>query len=322
MDNHPADTPLPATEPTSTPDAETSTPPSERPSGREGSVALALAALYLIFWQVALHLPFSGIVPVTVTTLLSLLLTLLFTVRTARGLRSSGALLANLCLSGALILPSVVIPVLVARFPEWPLWRTLAPSYRAYKQAVYFAVPGLGGLLLIWLAASVGVLISRLVREIKILLPMAIVLACVDMSVVFGGGLVTQANSGKNPVAKTAMSALTVKLPPAHLHRGAAPMNLSVGFADYLFIALFFACFARFGVPARRTFLWLCVTLAAYMTVVAFSQIDLPALVPIAVVVIGANLRQFRYERSEAFALLYAGLIVAAVMAVLFFTRR
>jgi hypothetical protein len=51
------------------------------------------------------------------------------------------------------------------------------------------------------------------------------------------------------------------------------------------------------------------------MLAVALTGISLPALVPIAVVVIGMNIRRFRYERSEAFALLYAGLIVAAVLA-------
>ena len=50
------------------------------------------------------------------------------------------------------------------------------------------------------------------------------------------------------------------------------------------------------------------------MFVVAFKELALPALVPIAVVVIGMNLRRFRYERSELFALLYAGIIVAVVV--------
>ena len=90
-------------------------------------------------------------------------------------------------------------------------------------------------------------------------------------------------------------------------------MQLAVGFADFLFIALFFACFQRFGIPSRRTFQVLGGVLAFYMLLVALTGLPLPALVPIAVVIIGMNLRQFRYERSEGFALLYAGLIVAAV---------
>ncbi|HEV2472271.1 MAG TPA: hypothetical protein VGS41_06375, partial [Chthonomonadales bacterium] len=49
----------------------------------------------------------------------------------------------------------------------------------------------------------------------------------------------------------------------------------------------------------------------------------LPALVPIAVVVIGAHWRRFKYERSEAFALLYAGIIVvAALSAAIVFAHR
>ena len=118
------------------------------------------------------------------------------------------------------------------------------------------------------------------------------------------------------------MSALTVQLPTMHSTNGAAPFVLSIGFADFLFIALFFACFARFGIPARRTFQVLFVTLFLYMAIVFLTGTALPALVPVGVVVLVMNWRQFRYERSEAFALLYAGLILSAALGYLIFRAR
>ena len=63
-------------------------------------------------------------------------------------------------------------------------------------------------------------------------------------------------------------------------------------------------------------------TLAAYMAVVALAGLALPALVPMAAVLIGMNIRRFRYERSELFALLYAGLIVAGVLIALALRAR
>lgn len=279
----------------------------------DGLQAVVVGLSYLLFVKIAGLIPNSSIAVVVLTTLLSLPILLLFTVRVARALRRPGAIAASLLVSGLLIAPSILIPVIARSTIGWPGWRTIAPGFQFYMKTLH-AVTALDGLLLIWFAASLGALVSRLVRETKILLPMAVALACVDLYVVFGGGLVTQAQSGKSPVAKQAMQALTVKLPTTSKPPGgAAPMQLAIGFADFLFIALFFACFARFGIPSRRTFIALCVVLAAYMGYVALTDIALPALVPIAVVVIGMNLREFRYERSEAFALLYAGLIVAAV---------
>jgi hypothetical protein len=290
----------------------------------DGFQALALAGLTLLFYLVTPRIPASHISIITLTSLIALALVLTFTVRVARALRTPRAILANLGLSGALILPSVLLPILIQASPQWSGWMALRPFFRLYAMAL-FTLPGLNGLLLIWFAASLGAGLARVVREMKLLLPMAVALALVDLYVVFGGGLVTQAQSGKAPVAAQAMEALTVKLPTATPKTGAAPIPPQAGFADFLFIALFFACFARFGVSSRRTFLVLCATLCLYMAVVivAPQNLALPALVPIAAVVIGMHWRQFRYERSELFALLYAGLIVAAILGALaFFSLR
>ncbi len=290
-------------------------------SVREGGIALLTGGLYLVFWPLVRSIPSASLAVVAITTLLSLLLVLHFTVRVARSLRSNSALILNLLLASLTVLPSILIPLLGQMFPAWPGWAGVVPFWKGYLQ-FFKAVNGLHTLALIWLAASLGVLISRLVREFKLLLPMGVALAMVDMYAVFGGGIVAAAESGKNRLAQTAMTALTVQLPTTQPKSGAAPFPLLIGFADFLFIALFFACFVRFQIPSRKTFLTLYVVLFLYMGLVFLNGWVLPALVPIAVVVIGMNLRRFRYERSEAFALFYAGLILSGALGFLLHRAR
>jgi hypothetical protein len=215
----------------------------------------------------------------------------------------------------------MAIPSLSHLYPTWPGWGTLLPYWKVYA-APFHAISGLDTLGVIWVAVSLGAALSRLVREFKLVLPMGVALALVDLYTVFGGGVVESAVQGKNTVARAAMSALTVQLPTMHSTNGAAPFVLSIGFADFLFIALFFACFARFGIPSRRTFQVLFVTLFLYMAIVFLTGTALPALVPVGVVVLVMNGRQFRYERSEAFALFYAGLILSAALGYLVFRSR
>ena len=269
------------------------------------------ATAYLLFYQITLRIHNDSALVITLSTLASLCLTLLCVVCAAQAMRSRQILLMVGGVAGLIIAPSLLVAQMGPRFPEWAGWRILAPVLAPYFRLLN-VLPGLRGLLLIALAAAIGVLVSRMVREIKILLPIGVMLALVDLYVVFGGGLVAQAQQG-SATAQAAMQSLTVALPTVQKHAAnALPMPV-VGFADYLFIALFFACFAKFGVPARRTFFALAGVLSLYMLYVLATGTPLPALVPIAAVIISMNLRRFRYERAEAFALFYAALIICAV---------
>lgn len=249
-------------------------------------------------------------------SLVSLVITLTYTVALARSPRSLRSQIFALVLSAAIVLPFMSLPFL--RFTTQGQLTTARHVFEFYR-SLFQAAPGVRGFLVMTLAVSLGVVLSRMVREIKILLPIAVVLALIDLYVVFGGGLVSQANSGKAPAAQAAMTMLTVSLLPKSPAGVSAPHPLAVGFADYLFIALFFACFARFQVPSRRTFVLLCGILCTTMGVVILGRLDLPALIPIAVVVIGSHIDSFRYRRDEAFAMLYAGLLVVAILAGLVF---
>jgi len=282
--------------------------------------AIGTAVCYVIFLQVVERIKSGTEAVILLTTLISLLFTLAYTVSLARGLRGNAAIAIAGLVSAFLILPSILIPFLHNLHPEWPFWGGFAPRYKLYRYLLH-AEPGVDSILMMTCAVSIGVLISRTVKEFKILLPIAVVLALVDLYVVFGGGLVAQAEHG-NAVAGSLMTGLTVKLPTVHHAVGAAPMQLAVGFADFLFIALFFACFVKFSSPSRNTFITLCVTLAGYMAIVALKNVALPALVPIAVVVVGMNLKRFEYARQELFAMLYAAIIVAVVGGGLYIRNR
>jgi hypothetical protein len=289
-------------------------------NSRDALYAALTAAAYLMFLEIVARIPTDNLQAILATTLASLLFTLFFTVYMARGLRSILAISVVGLVSLLLIAPSVAIPVLIRMHPEWQGWPGVVPHYKAYRLALNW-LPGVDGLLMVACAVSIGVLISRVVKEYKMLLPIAVVLAVVDMYVVFGGGLVTQAVSGNDVPAKL-MSSLTVKLPTVHPARGAMPMQLEMGFADYLFIGLFFACFAKFEAPSRQTFMVLCCVLAGVMLFVGVLQVALPALVPIAIVVLGMNIRRFQFARDELFAMLYAGIIVAVIIAALVLKSR
>ncbi|CEK18212.1 hypothetical protein CWRG_02091 [Chthonomonas calidirosea] len=271
--------------------------------------ALGLVGLYLL----AAYLPDTEFY-ILLSTLLALPLTLLFAIGLVSALSSPKALLLNTVLSFALFLPRPLLGVLqtVLPLPKWVFMVTLP-----YFLLSHF-IPGADTLLLIWCACCIGHWLSRLVRERKMLLPISVALALVDIFTVFGGGVVTQAThapKGQAVLQKAAMATLTAKLPTSA--RGAAPMQLAVGFADFLFVAFFFACFQRLGMSLRAyraTIIALLVVLTGYLAFVFLFSTDLPALVPIAVVVIAVNWRAFRYSRSERFALLYAGLALVVFL--------
>ena len=279
---------------------------------RDALCAVGAAIAYLAIQVLVVRLRPTNAVVYSALSLVSLVTTLAYTVALTRSLRSSNSQILTLVISAAIVLPFMSLPFLHLASPG-----QIAAARQVFRVygTVFQAAPGLLGILMISLAVGVGVVLSRMVREIKILLPIAVVLALVDLYVVFGGGLVAQAESGRAPAAQTAMKMLTVSLLPRAPASLNAPQPLAVGFADFLFIALFFACFVRFHVPARRTFVLLCSILCLYMVVVIVGSIDLPALLPIAIVIVGSHLDAFRYKREEAFAMLYAGLLVAAILA-------
>ncbi len=175
-------------------------------------------------------------------------------------------------------------------------------------------LPGVTNLMLIWFAASIGGALSYLLSDVNLILPVSIALAFVDIWTVLLGGPVQKALQSTSPVAHAVRHTLLVKTAPQLPIFQLLP---SIGFADYLFIAFFVAAICRFS-PNQRTYSLtmkaLIVTLCAYMGFTIFFNVNLPALVPMAVVMIGLHWKSFRYSRSEAFAMLYAVIVVLLII--------
>ncbi|HXG25153.1 MAG TPA: hypothetical protein VNJ09_11400 [Chthonomonadales bacterium] len=262
---------------------------------------------YLAFWQIAPRVRIDGLYVVIVSSLVALAFVIWLTARFARVLHTPwSAVIATL------ILAVIAIPLRVLLAFRYP------PAFH-----LNLALPGLVDLLFIWFAASIGVLLSLLVKGANMIPPIAAVLALVDIWTVLLGGPVKQVMESQAPAAQKLTQAMTVPLPAPTT--GAAPFAV-VGFADFLFIAFFIAAICRYVAkpdPYPRAVIALILVLTAYMLVVLITGLSLPALLPMAVVMIALHWRHFHYARSEVFALLYAGLFIAIIaVGFWYFARR
>lgn len=277
------------------------TPETSRASGRSVWVPpLFIGVCYLAFWQIAPRIRTESLGAVLISTLLALSILIWLNAQMARGWRRPGQLLLSLVISGLIVVPFQILLFLDKPMAPWS-WLP--------------RVHGLLDLGTVCLATSLGGLLSFILRGANMIPPVAAVLALVDIWTVLLGGPVGRIMTSTNPAAVKVTQAMTVKL-PALAPRGATPFNLVVGFADFLFIAFFVAAISRF-VPSQRIYhrmlSTLITVLCAYMLVVCFFGLSLPALLPLAVVMIALHWRYFQYSRSEIFAMLYAGLFILLI---------
>lgn len=281
-------------------------PPDNRASVQEGYAAhswwpaILAAAAYPVFWQVVRRIHTDSEGAILVSTIASLAIIISFTAYFARAARSTRVLLAHAIVSAGLALPL----------------RLVLAGHPSSRAAAILMGTGIPDLLFVWFAASIGSALSLLIRAANMIPPVAAVLALVDIWTVLLGGPVHRIMVSPNRVAQAVTRAMTVELPAPSA--GAAPIQpiSVVGFADFLFIAFFVAAVCRY-LPAPRTFARtlnaLIVVLCAYMLLVHVTGWVLPALLPMAVVMIALHWRHFHYNRSEAFALAYAGIFIALI---------
>ncbi len=261
---------------------------------------LLIGIIYLIYWQIALRTPYDSLFIFVLSTIIAMFFQLLFITKLAKHISQTRS---------AILLAGASVVIFLIGYISTHLHPPIVPLIELMM------IPGLSSLIIMCFASSIGVLLSGIIREKNLIPPVSLVAALVDWYTVMGGGPVHQIMTKAPNLAKPFL----IKLPPiAHGSHGAAPA-LFIGFADFMFIAFFYACVYRFSMNEKKTFIGLCITLIVYMLVV--SQADrlgswaqaLPALVPVAIVLLVANWRHFHYQRSELLAILYAGLIVIAV---------
>ncbi len=163
-----------------------------------------------------------------------------------------------------------------------------------------------------------GRLVSRIIKESALLVPVGIIAALVDIWGVYWGPVNVLSN--KAPMAVSAIgSAATVatRVPEATIHHLSAPLAYiaqitppdSIGMGDFVFLALFLACAVRLGFSAKRTMWGIFIALLCYCLLTAIKGLTifghrmdfgyLPGLVFISGGMLLANLRSWKLTRQE-----------------------
>ena len=145
---------------------------------------------------------------------------------------------------------------------------------------------------------GLGAFLTTWIRERNILVPVAIVLAIVDMFLVFAPVGPTQVIMRHAPAL---LPNVGLRIPTATTRPtgGVARIIANVGPADLVFLGAYFVALFRFQMRTRATVIAMVPTLIVYMFIVLFGHLPLPALVPIGVVLLVVNWREFKLTLEE-----------------------
>jgi hypothetical protein len=246
---------------------------------------------------------------VTVIAAVVLALSLLLVLSICRiSTDASKEVIAILCLS---VLFPLTRPSVFAFLGRW----IGLPEAGARLAEALSVLPGqllIGNTVLIVWAAFLGKLVSRIIKEGKLLVPVAVVAAVADVITVFWG-IVKHVSETAPEVAETFSAAAPVELPEGVY----APILAFVGIGDFLFLSLFFAVAIRYAMRPVKT-LW-----ASYVVMLVAplgfwfvpGGPGLPGLPFIAAAALWANWRHIRFNPEEKRALAVAAALVAAVVA-------
>ncbi len=156
-----------------------------------------------------------------------------------------------------------------------------------------------------------GILLSRIVREANVLLPVALVAMPIDYL-----GAMTPIGFTQNAVQQHPEVVRAVSIPVPMV--GGLHTIGFIGPGDALFLAFFLGIVQRLNLNMRGTFWGMYGLLTLTMLIVLRTNVNIAALIPMGLAVLIANWRAFRLQRSEVFATLYA-LIVVLGLAVAFY---
>lgn len=254
---------------------------------------LVLAVVYIV-----LVLAISGMKPGSIPTALGILISVpvLMLVQLGFVVSLSGAQLrirdsALVVLSSGILFAGVTL--------------ALGAIKPASHSALVLVLSALRNLLLMAFAGSLGYTVSFILREPGILLPVTLFAALVDCWSVAWGPL-SHVLEKRPEIAEAA----SVHMPTAAV---GVPSTM-IGMGDFLFLALFFGVLYRFSMNVSGAF-WLSFALLTVSMLVVIHWINaLPALVPMSIAVMAANVRQFRLTRKELLATLYVGILLLVLL--------
>jgi len=199
------------------------------------------------------------------------------------------------------------------------IWFMLLPIdvYISTHHGKFFTVlahitPLLFNLALTFGFSCIGVLLSKIVREPNVLLPVAVVAMPIDYV-----GAMTPVGFTNTMVERHphAVSQVMVHVP----HLAGLSLESMIGPGDILFIAFFLAAIERLNMNLRGTLFLLFGLLSLTLLEVIVIGFPVAALVPMGIAVVCANFRCFKLKREEVFAMIYAGIVVFAVVGVFYY---
>ena len=184
----------------------------------------------------------------------------------------------------------------------------------AINKALFSFLPLLMGLCVIFGCTFFGNLLSRIIREPNVLLPVALIAMPID----YIGAMMTIGFT-HTVVANHPEIAQAVSVPVPSVgsspHHGALHPIAFIGPGDVLFMAFFFAVVLRLNMNVRGTFWWIYGLLTATMLFVLSPWgINIAALVPMGLAALIANFRYFKLKREEVFATVYAGGLILTLV--------
>jgi len=178
-----------------------------------------------------------------------------------------------------------------------------------------------GNIALILWAIFLGRLVSRVIKEGKLLLPVAVVASIADVITVFRG-VVAKLTEEAPRVLQTFSATLPVAPPKAV----SVPVLTEVGLGDFLFLALFLAVALRYSMNAAKTvwaaFAAMLVAPLAFFIWPKTLETGLPGLPFISAGVLAVNWRHLQYSPAERRALAVSGALVGALVAVIWLVIR
>jgi len=184
-----------------------------------------------------------------------------------------------------------------------------------------FSLSLLKDIFLILFAATLGYLVSFIVREPNILLPAAFFAGIVDYWGVTSGPVAHWLDKAPGVVSKA-----SVHMPPVVVQTASKVhvIESMIGMGDFLFFALFMGVLYRFNMNVKGSFWFGYGLLTAFMLLVTFSSwnIAIPALVPMGVAILATNAKNFNLKREELLAIVYVGILLLVGLLVAWFVMH
>jgi len=203
------------------------------------------------------------------------------------------------------------------------LWYVLA-GMGEDKSALRLATVPAADVIFLVACVLAGRLLSRIIDERNLLLPVALVLALADVFTVFAGP--TGAALQHMPQLVTSLSIKVPQVGSAAGPQGAAGLThvATMGPGDLVFAALFFTAVVRFGLSLRASFIGILIPVV--IGLVGFLLLPdlagVPVLPLMALGFLVANRGQFSLSRAEVHALAVAAVLLVVLFGLLWLLTR